>query len=132
MAPSSSVTPSSPGGRTPGSSDIAPSKPQQNGFIESFHGRLRDECLNEHLFPSLAAARRIIEACRTDYSTARPHSSLAGLASTEFTNCPRQPHMDTEAKLSAAGNGEHVNACLTFKLELSRDKRYTLERNIYF
>ena len=40
---------------------IAPGKPQQNGFVESFDGRLRDECLNEHLFPSLAAARRIIE-----------------------------------------------------------------------
>ena len=41
---------------------IALGKPQQNGFVESFNGRLRDECLNEHLFPSLAAARRIIEA----------------------------------------------------------------------
>lgn len=39
---------------------IAPGKPQQNGLVESFNGRLRDECLNEHLFASLAAARRII------------------------------------------------------------------------
>lgn len=51
---------------------IAPGEPQQNGFVESFNGRLRDECLNEHLFPSLAAARRIIEAWRTDYNTVRP------------------------------------------------------------
>ena len=81
---------------------IAPGKPQQNGFVESFNGRLRDECLNEHLFSSLAAARRIIEAWRTDYNNVRPHSSLGGLAPAEFTNRPRQGHMDTEAKLSAA------------------------------
>jgi putative transposase len=65
---------------------IVPGKPQQNGFVESFNGRLRDECLNEHLFPSLAAARRIIEARRTDYNTVRPHSSPGGLAPAEFIN----------------------------------------------
>ncbi len=81
---------------------IAPGKPQQNGFVESFNGRLRDECLNEHLFPSLAAARRIIEAWRTDYNTVRPHSSLGGLAPAEFTNRPRQGHMENDANLSAA------------------------------
>ncbi|MFL0587870.1 integrase core domain-containing protein, partial [Sphingomonas olei] len=81
---------------------IAPGKPQQNGFVESFNGRLRDECLNEHLFPSLAAARRIIEAWRTDYNTVRPHSSLGGMAPAEFTNRPCQGHEDTEANLSAA------------------------------
>jgi putative transposase len=43
-----------------------------NGFIESFNGRLRDECLNEHLFASPPEARRIIEAWRTDYNTLRP------------------------------------------------------------
>ena len=67
---------------------IALGKPQQNGFVESFNSRLRDECLNEHLFPSLAAARRIIEAWRTNYNTVRPHSSLAGLAPAEFTTRP--------------------------------------------
>jgi putative transposase len=82
--------------------NIAPGKPQQNGFVESFNGRLRDECLNEHLFPSLAAARRIIEAWRTDYNTVRPHSSLGGMAPAEFTTRPRQGHEDTEAHLSAA------------------------------
>jgi putative transposase len=81
---------------------IAPGKPQQNGFVESFNGRLRDECLNEHLFPSLAAARRIIEAWRTDYNTVRPHSSLGGMAPAEFTSRPSQGHMHNEAKLSAA------------------------------
>jgi putative transposase len=49
---------------------IAPGKPQQNGFMESFNGKLRDECLNEHVFSSLAEARRIIEAWRIDYNRA--------------------------------------------------------------
>jgi len=63
---------------------IAPGKPQQNGFMESFNGKLRDECLNEHVFCSLAQARRIIEAWRIDYNTARPHSSLGYLTPEEF------------------------------------------------
>src|SRR6266567_3626536 len=59
-------------------------KPQQNGFMESFNGKLRDECLNEHVFASLAQARRIIEAWRIDYNTVRPHSSLGYLSPQEF------------------------------------------------
>lgn len=55
---------------------IAPGKPIQNAFAESFIGRFRDECLNESLFGSLAAARRIIAAWRADYNLRRPHSSL--------------------------------------------------------
>ena len=55
---------------------IAPGKPQQNGFIESFNGRLRDELLNETLFRSLGHARAVLEAWRRDYNEERPHSSL--------------------------------------------------------
>ena len=51
----------------------------QNGFVEIFNGRLRDECLNEHLFTNLPEARRLIEEWRTDYNTNRPHTSLGGL-----------------------------------------------------
>jgi putative transposase len=68
---------------------IAPGKPQQNGFAESFIGRLRDECLNEHLFGSLKETRHIIEAWRIDYNTDRPHTSLSGLTPTEFANRSR-------------------------------------------
>ena len=71
---------------------IAPGKPTQNGFIESFNGRLRDECLNEHLFTNLVEARRIIEAWKIDYNTRRPHSSLDGLTPTEFAARPTQGH----------------------------------------
>ena len=53
---------------------IAPGKPQQNGFIESFNGRLRDELLNETLFRSLPHARAAIEAWRRDYNEERSHS----------------------------------------------------------
>ena len=63
---------------------IAPGKPMQNGFVESFNGRLRDECLNEHLFQSYRHAREIIEAWRTDYNLNRPHTSLDGLTPHEF------------------------------------------------
>ena len=55
---------------------IAPGKPQQNGFMESFNGKLRDECLNEHVFSSLAQARHIIEAWRIDYNRASEHPSF--------------------------------------------------------
>ena len=65
---------------------LAPGKPMQNGFVESFNGRLRDECLNEHLFANLNEARQIIEDWRIDYNTNRPHTSLNGLTPTEFAN----------------------------------------------
>ena len=51
---------------------IAPGKPMQNGLVESFIGRLRDECLNEHLFTSYRHAREIIENWRADYNARRP------------------------------------------------------------
>ena len=65
---------------------IQPGKPQQNGFIESFNGRLRDELLNETLFGNLAQARRIIEDWRIDYNGERPHTSLNGLTPDEFAS----------------------------------------------
>ena len=73
---------------------IAPGKPQQNGFVESFNGRFRDECLNEHLFSSLAGARQIIEAWRIDYNTERPHTSLDGLTPAAFATRPKPGHTE--------------------------------------
>ena len=58
---------------------IAPGKPQQNGYVESFNGRLRDECLNETLFASLGHARSVLRAWRDDYNHVRPHSGIGGL-----------------------------------------------------
>jgi len=55
---------------------IAAGKPTQNAFVESFNGRFRDECLNDHWFESLNAARAVIAAWRRDYNEQRPHSAL--------------------------------------------------------
>lgn len=63
---------------------ITPGKPSQNGFIESFNGKLRDECLNEHEFLNLPHARELIDAFRDDYNLNRPHSSLDDLTPAEF------------------------------------------------
>jgi putative transposase len=86
---------------------IAPGKPQQNGFVESFNGRFRDECLNEHLFGSLPTARRIIEAWRTDYNTSRPHTSLKGLTPADFANRPASGQMENRlCSLTRASRGQ--------------------------
>jgi putative transposase len=63
---------------------IDPGKPIQNAHCESFHGRLRDECLNEHWFLSLGDARHIVEGWRHDYNHTRPHSALGYRTPTEF------------------------------------------------
>ena len=59
---------------------IAPGKPQQNAYVESFNGKLRDECLNATLFTSLWHARVVLAAWRRDYNEVRPHSALGGRA----------------------------------------------------
>ena len=81
---------------------IAPGKPQQNAFVESFIGRLRDECLNETLFASLAQAREVLDAWRVDYNRVRPHSALANKTPEEF----RAQHI---AVAASAGNGQNFN-----------------------
>jgi len=55
---------------------IEPGKPMQNAFVESYNGKFRDACLNEHWFVSIAEARRLIESWRIHYNRVRPHSSL--------------------------------------------------------
>jgi len=63
---------------------IAPGKPQQNGFVESFNGSFRDECLNETLFSTLTDARYHINHWKEDYNVTRPHSSLGNLTPREY------------------------------------------------
>jgi putative transposase len=69
---------------------IEPGKPVQNAFIESFNGKLRDECLNEYVFSTLAEARTIIEVWRQDYNQLRPHSSLDAMTPSEFAALKRE------------------------------------------
>ena len=61
-----------------------PGKPTDNAFVESFNGRLRDECLNAHWFLSLADAKAKIEAWRRQYNESRPHTALGWLTPQEF------------------------------------------------
>jgi putative transposase len=63
---------------------IRPGKPVENAYVESFNGRFRDECLNEHWFLSMAHAREVIERWRIEYNTERPHSSLGDVPPEEF------------------------------------------------
>ena len=63
---------------------ITPGKPSENGYVESFNGKLRDECLNENWFGSLNEARGVIETWRVDYNRARPHSALGYRTPEEF------------------------------------------------
>ena len=63
---------------------IEPGKPIQNAFVESFQGRLRDECLDRHWFLGLADARQTVEAWRQDYNHTRPHSALGYQSPEEF------------------------------------------------
>jgi putative transposase len=63
---------------------IQPGKPTQNAFIESYNGKFRDACLNEHWFVTIADARRQIEIWRVHYNTVRPHSSLGNRTPEQF------------------------------------------------
>jgi putative transposase len=63
---------------------IRPGKPVENAYVESFNGKFRDECLNEHWFVTMAHARRAIENWRIEYNTERPHSSLGDLTPQEY------------------------------------------------
>ena len=74
---------------------IRPGKPVENAFVESFNGRLHDECLNVHQFTSMAEAHHIIETWRLDYNQRRPHSSLEHLTPNEFV-AQRQVEQTTE------------------------------------
>ena len=84
---------------------IDPGKPQQNGFIESFNGSLRDGLLNEEIFDTLDDARRKLALWRYDYNNVRPHSSLgnqtpaeAHRALEQFERSAHDPLAETETK----------------------------------
>jgi putative transposase len=82
---------------------IAPGKPIQNAFIESFNGRLRDECLNEHDFTTLADVRQILDSWRDRYNTKRPHKALDWRTPEEFartlaiTQATKNRHLSSAA-----------------------------------
>ena len=69
---------------------IQPGRPMQNGYVESFNGKFRDECLNEHWFTALRQARHIIANWRRDYNEVRPHSSCGRISPAKFAANYRQ------------------------------------------
>ena len=79
---------------------IEPGKPTQNAYIESFNGRFRDECLNEHWFTRLAHAQSVIETWRREYNEERPKKGLGGLTPTAYA---RQLTARTETAKVTAG-----------------------------
>lgn len=90
---------------------IAPGKPTQNAFIESFNGRLRDECLNETLFTSLNHARAVLAAWKEDYNHVRPHTSLGGATPAEMAarsrTQPRPGHAPALVAITAHFGHQH-------------------------
>ena len=78
---------------------IRPGRPVENAFIESFNGRLRDECLNDQLYFSIEDVRRKLEAWRIDYNTNRPHSSLGDMSPREYAQ-GHQPEAATRQNLT--------------------------------
>lgn len=84
---------------------IRPGRPMENGYIESFNGKMREECLNEHWFADLADAREKIEAWRVDYNTQRPHSALGYQTPVEFAHraaALRSPTAPSAPRLGAS------------------------------
>ena len=92
---------------------IAPGKPQQNAFAESFIGRLRDECLNETLFTSLIHGRAVLADWKDDYNTIRPHSGLGNLPPAVYAK-RSAPVMQRDGTLRySGGSAPHPVASLT-------------------
>lgn len=75
---------------------IEPGRPMQNGYIESFNGKFRDECLNENYFETLAQACQIIAQWRQDYNEVRPHSSIGFMSPAAFAAQKRQKDKDSK------------------------------------
>jgi len=103
----------------------------QNAFIESCNGKMRDECLNEHWFVSLAVARQRIESWRQDCNEIRPHSSLGNRTPQEFTGGGAAKKEAGRAfgfvRLRLAGEGESVTR-QTFTFRMDKEKSKKAER----
>jgi len=98
---------------------IAPGKPQQNGFVESFNGKLRDECLNEEVFSTWVEARAVIERWRIDYNHVRAHSAYGGLTPEAVRLNPaagwrRRSTINPKGSHNDRGTrAEHVKCCIS-------------------
>jgi len=91
---------------------ITPSSPWENGYNESFHGKLRDELLNGEIFYSLKEAQILIKRWRHHYNTIRPHSSLGYRPPAPQTILPRPVGL-SYAPFQSAQQGDHNRQSLT-------------------
>jgi putative transposase len=90
---------------------IRPGKPIENAYVESFNGKFRDECLNEHWFVNLVDAKTAIEAWRIDYNTVRPHSSLGGRTPDQFAAISGGARGPRPARTNEALKSEDLALC---------------------
>jgi hypothetical protein len=102
---------------------IRPGKPIDNGYIESFNGRLRDECLNVETFFGLSDVREKLEHWRLDYNQVRPHSALADRSPEEFT---RNWKESSVASLRTAGPANQMPSGAVQSRETADPKPETL------
>ena len=93
---------------------IRPGKPTENAYIESFNGRLRDECLNSNIFYGLDDAKKIIAEWRDDYNNWRPHSSLGNMSPSEYIQSTNNQEEDDMTQASY---------CLLYTSPSPRDQR---------
>jgi putative transposase len=94
---------------------IRPGKPIENAYVESFNGKFRDECLNEHWFVNLVDAKVTIERWRVDYNTVRPHSSLNGATPEQFARITEGARRLTPARPDEA-NKDRTPEVLTLSV----------------
>jgi putative transposase len=97
---------------------IAPGRPMENGYIESFNGKFREECLNEHWFLTLDDARETIESWRLDYNQVRPHSALGYRTPEEFAT----GYANVECK-KRFPHSHSLDGCCGLDLQLNSNSR---------
>lgn len=101
---------------------IAPGKPTQNAFIESFNGRLRDELLNETLFRSLPHARLVLEAWRQDYNVERPHSRLGWLTPHAYATSLQTSSSQRDRPLPLSGGSASCPVASTVETQFTQPR----------
>ena len=99
---------------------IAPGKPTQNAFVESFNGRLRDELLNETLFRSLPHARVVLEAWRQDYNAERPHSRLGWLTPHAYATSLQTSSSQRDRPLPLSGGSAACPVASTIETQFTQ------------
>jgi putative transposase len=105
---------------------IDPGKPQQNGLIDSFNGSLRDECLNEEIFDSLAEARQKLALWRYDYKNVRPHSSLENKTIAEARRALEQSDGNAPGALAQPETDDYQQARLSLQMRDNRGAGHTV------